>query len=242
MENFFTDNNLTDHGESLFEHIPGFIYFVKDTNFRFVACNQRLVDKLGFKSIDEVIGKTDHDFFSTSVADAYIKDDKKILSTCKPLINKVELVPRSKGFVDWSTTTKIPLFSPDGEIRAIAGATRPFASGIAGIEANSELGSALAIMKQNIAKQITIPELAQSTGLSLSTFERKFKKTFHMSPSAYIRHLRVQEACHRLSHGNDLLVDIAIDCGFSDQSHFSREFTRIMRKTPLAYRKSHRAR
>jgi hypothetical protein len=46
---FFTSNGLTDHGESLFDHIEGFLYFVKDTQFRFVAVNQRLVEKFGCK-------------------------------------------------------------------------------------------------------------------------------------------------------------------------------------------------
>ncbi|MBT8038529.1 MAG: AraC family transcriptional regulator [Verrucomicrobiae bacterium] len=239
---FFTQNDLADHGEGLFEHIEGFLYFVKDTQFRFVALNQRLVDQLGCQHAQEAIGKTDYDFFPPSMADAYAKDDRAILETGRPLLNKVELVPRSGGFVDWSTTTKIPLKSPDGSIKAIAGATRPFASGTSGIDIDRELGPALKEMKRNFAGLIKIPQLAQQAGLSLSAFERKFKKVFHMTPRAYIRHLRVHEACYLLSHSSHQLVEIAAQCGYSDQSHLSREFSRIMKKTPLTYRKSYRAR
>jgi len=81
---FFTSNGLTDHGESLFDHIEGFLYFVKDTQFRFVAVNQRVVEKFGCKDAQEVIGKTDYDFVSLSMADAYAKDDRTILETGIP--------------------------------------------------------------------------------------------------------------------------------------------------------------
>jgi AraC-like DNA-binding protein len=239
---FFTENKLTDHGEGLFEHIEGFLYFVKDTQFRFVALNQRLVEKLGFKHARDVIGKTDYDFFPPSMADAYAKDDRAILKTGKPLLNKVELVPRGGGFVDWSTTTKIALKTPDGTIKGIAGATRPFASGTSGIDIDQELGPALQEMKQKFAASIKIPQLAQQAGLSLSAFERKFKKVFHMTPRAYIRHLRVHEACYLLSHSSHQLVEIAARCGYSDQRHLTREFSRIIKKTPLTYRKLYRAR
>jgi len=238
---FFTANGLTDRGESLFDHIEGFLYFVKDTQLRFVAVNQRLVEKLGRQSAQEILGKTDYDFLPDSMADAYAKDDRAVLTTGKPLLNKVELVPRGGGFIDWSITTKIALRAADGSIKAIAGATRPFASGTSGIDIDRELGPALELMKAQFASTIKIPDLAKKTGLSLSAFERKFKKVFHMTARAYVRHLRVHEACYLLSHSSHQLVEIAHHCGFSDQSHLSREFSRIMKKTPLTYRKAYRA-
>lgn len=242
LNDFFTKNGLTDHGESLFDQLEGFLYFVKDTDFRFVALNQRLVEKLGFKHADEVIGKTDYDFFPPSMADSYLKDDKSIMDTGQPILNRVELVPRGGGFVDWSTTTKVPLRAPDGSIKAIAGATWPFTSDSFGIDIDRELAPTIKTMKENFASSIKIPQLAKQAGLSLSAFERRFKKTFHMTPRSYIRHLRVHEACYLLSHSKHPLAEIAARCGFSDQSHLSREFSRIMKKTPLTYRKAYRAR
>ena len=124
-EDFFRENGLSDHGESLFDQLEGFLYFVKDRSFRFVALNHRLVEKLGCTHAREVIGKTDYDFFPPAMADAYVKDDRTIFETGQPIQNKVELVPRGGGFVDWSTTTKIPLRDAEGTIKAIAGATWP---------------------------------------------------------------------------------------------------------------------
>lgn len=239
---FFNQHNLIDHGEGLFDHLPGFLYFVKDTQLRFVSANQRLAKKMGVSAPEELLGKTDADFFPPTQAEAYAKDDLHVISTGTPLHNKVELVPRGKGFVDWSTTTKIPLFNSEGEVVALAGTTRPFSTGTAAIDIHSELGAPLKAMHERFAETLKVPELAKLAHLSVSAFERKFKKQLHMTPRQYIRHLRVHDACYKLSHGDKSLSEISGLCGYVDQSHFSREFSRITNETPLHYRKRHRAR
>lgn len=239
---FFNQHHLVDHGEGIFDYLPGFLYFVKDTNLRFVSVNNRLVEKMGLASAADLLGKTDADFFPPAQAAAYAKDDRQVLSSGTPLCNKVELVPRGKGFVDWSTTTKIPLFNAEGEVVAIACTTRPFATGTAAIDIHSELGKPLEAMHARFAETLKVPELAKMAHLSVSAFERKFKKQLHMTPKQYIRHLRVHDACYKLSHGEKSLAEISTDCGYVDQSHFSREFSRLINETPLHYRKRHRAR
>ena len=240
-ESFFEQHKLIDHGEGLFDHLPGFLYFVKDTQLRFVSANFRLAKKLGVESPKDLIGMKDRDFFPPSQSDKYEKDDLEIIRTGNPIHNKVELVPRGKGFVDWSTTTKIPLFNDKGEVVAIAGTTRPFSTGTSAIDIHSELGAALQMMHQQFAENLPVSELAKKAHLSISAFERKFKKQFQLTPRQYIRHLRVHDACYKLSHTSESLVDIAASCGYVDQSHFSREFTRVTNETPLKYRKRHRA-
>lgn len=237
---FFERHQLQDHGEGLFDHLPGFLFFIKDTNLKFVSVNQRLAKKLGSKASD-ILGKTDHDFFPPSQADAYAKDDLKVLQTGEPMHNKVELVPRGKGFVDWSTTTKIPLYDQKGKIVGLAGTTRPFSTGTSAIDIHSELGAPLKVMHERFAESVKVTELAKIAHLSVSAFERKFKKQLEMTPRQYIRHLRVHDACYKLSHTDKTLSEISASCGYVDQSHFSREFSRIINETPLQYRKRHRA-
>lgn len=238
---FFLKHRLSDHGEGLFDHLPGFLYFVKDTKLRFVSANSRLAKKLGVTNPKGLLGKTDWDFFPPGQANAYAKDDLLVIETGKPMYNKVELVPRGKGFVDWSTTTKIPLFNSEGKVIAVAGTTRPFSTGTSAIDIHSELGVPLKAMHERFAENIRVTELAKLANLSVSAFERKFKKQLHMTPRQYIRHLRVHDACYKLSHGDESLAGISAACGYVDQSHFSREFSRITNETPLQYRKRHRA-
>ena len=236
-DRFFQKNHVENHLASIFDDLPGFIYFVKDRDLRYVAYNQRLCEI--FENQD-ILGKKDDDFIPPHILDDIRKDDIRILETGESIINRVELVPRGSGFVDWSTTTKKPLLNKLGEICGIIGITRPFDQGPTSLSKNDELGSALQLLHQQYRDNIAVTELAKAANLSLSSFLRKFKATFSMTPKEYLRHLRVQEACHLIVRTTQTFAQIGHHCGFSDQSHFSREFSRIMKEPPSSYRSRYR--
>ena len=233
---FFQNHDVDGYLGDLFDSMPGILYFVKDTSFRIVALNKRLADALELEDKKSILGLTDHDCLPRHLADNYRKDDLRVIQTGEPLVNKVELVSRGKGLVDWSTTTKTPLVDNKGVICGLVGVTRPFQTGISGLEAAGEMGPAISRMKQDYHETLPVKLLANLVNMSLSAFERKFKKYFSMTPKQYMRHLRVQEACHRLVQTTDTLSRIGADCGYADQSHFSREFLRVMKETPRHYR------
>ncbi|MGZ3498725.1 MAG: helix-turn-helix domain-containing protein [Vulcanimicrobiaceae bacterium] len=52
----------------------------------------------------------------------------------------------------------------------------------------------------------------------------------------YLNRLRVSHACTRLNEANARLADVGIDCGFVDQSHFTRVFKSITGMTPAVFR------
>ena len=102
------------------------------------------------------------------------------------------------------------------------------------------MAPALDAMKKSDHRTLSIKELGGLVHMSLSSFERKFKKYFSMSPKQYMRHLRVQQACHMLVQSAYSLSRVAAECGYADQSHFNREFLRVMKETPRQYRKRFR--
>ena len=227
---------MPDPAKLLFDEMPRFIYFVKDTDFRFVRINQQLARKLNLPE-DEIIGKTDYDFLPVSMADAFRKDDEAILETKKPIINKVELVPSNHGLVDWSITTKVPILDDDQNVVVILGITRAFSTSDTAMESSPEINKITSYIKKNFAEKLTIEALAKQASLSVSALERRFKATFNVSPSRYILNTRVQSACHLLTQSTKDLATIAGECGFYDQSHFSRQFSKAMNLSPLKYRK-----
>lgn len=236
-ERFFQKNHVENHLATIFDDLPGFIYFVKDRELKYVAYNQRLSEIF---EADDILGKSDSDFIPPHILEDIRKDDLRILETGQSIINRVELVPRGNGFVDWSTTTKKPLLNQAGKICGIIGITRPFDQGTTSLTKNEELGSALQQLHENYRDNIAITELAKTANLSLSSFLRKFKATFNMTPKEYLRHLRVQEACHLIVQTTQTFAQISHHCGFSDQAHFSREFSRILKDPPSAYRSRYR--
>ncbi|MFK7911725.1 MAG: helix-turn-helix domain-containing protein [Akkermansiaceae bacterium] len=72
--------------------------------------------------------------------------------------------------------------------------------------------------------------------LSVSQFRLSFTKVYKMSPQKFILKLRIQIACRQLSHTDIEISSLAQDCGFCDQSYFSRQFKSHIGLTPLQYR------
>ncbi len=235
-DRFFQKNQIGDHVSSIFDDLAGFTFFVKDTKLRYVAFNKRLLHLFGVKDGTLILGKTDADFMPSHILKEIRKDDLRIIKTGISILNQVELVPSGTGFVDWSTTSKKPLYNGTGKLCGILGVTRPFSQSTASLQQSDELGSSLKLMHQSFRDNIAITKLAAAANLSLSSFQRKFKSCFSMSPKEYMRHLKVQDACHKITQTTMNFAEISYACGFSDQSHFSREFTRIMKEPPSSYR------
>ena len=97
-------------------------------------------------------------------------------------------------------------------------------------------GPALAHMRAHFHHEITNQRLASISNMSLRALERRFRAAFHFTPQRFLRKLRLRIASRALMDTDASLADIALQCGFADQSHFSREFRRQFGRTPREYR------
>ncbi|HEY9188427.1 MAG TPA: PAS domain S-box protein [Ignavibacteria bacterium] len=108
---------------SLLNNIPDFIYY-KDTYGKFLRVNLAFAKWMGYEKPDEIIGKTDYDFFEKELADSYSIIEKKIISTGKGLLNFDEYNKTVTGKESWVTTSKLPLKDEEGNIIGILGISR----------------------------------------------------------------------------------------------------------------------
>ena len=90
----------------------------------------------------------------------------------------------------------------------------------------------------NLAGKIVIKDLAASLDLSVGHFCRAFKRTFGMSARVWIRHRRIEFAQGLMLTTDASLSEIALSCGMSDQSHFTRSFRRIVGEPPSSWRQT----
>jgi AraC-like DNA-binding protein len=90
----------------------------------------------------------------------------------------------------------------------------------------------------NLSSTLRISDLASNANLSHAHFVRAFRRSFGESPHAYIVRMRVQRAQTMMLASVAPLQQIALDCGLSDQSHFSRLFTRLVGEAPGAWRRA----
>ena len=82
---------------------------------------------------------------------------------------------------------------------------------------------------------IGLEELAAIAGLSRAHLIRAFRKEFHITPHAFLTDVRVRIARRKLQAG-ELPAEIALECGFADQAHFTRHFKARTGLTPGQYR------
>jgi PAS domain S-box-containing protein len=91
------------------------IYF-KDAQSRFIKAGKAQAVQLGAASADELVGKTDFDFFTEEHARPAFEDEQEIIRTGTPLIGKVEKEVLKDGRVCWALTSKMPLREKDDRI------------------------------------------------------------------------------------------------------------------------------
>jgi PAS domain S-box-containing protein len=108
---------------TLIDNIPDYIY-IKDIESRFVAANSALARSMGAETADDMIGKTDADFFAPEVAAQFRADEEIIIQTGQPLIGKEEFLINPKGVERIHATTKVPLRDRAGQIVGLVGISR----------------------------------------------------------------------------------------------------------------------
>lgn len=97
-----------------------------------------------------------------------------------------------------------------------------------------------AYVEDHIAERFDMDVLADIAGLSTCHFSRAFKQSLGLPPYNYVVKRRVATAAELIEQTDRPLVDVAQSVGFSDQSHFTRSFVRIVGETPRAFRRRNR--
>jgi AraC-like DNA-binding protein len=88
----------------------------------------------------------------------------------------------------------------------------------------------------NLDASLSMMELAELAGLSISHFARCFRRSVGVPPHSYVKQRRVARAREMLAATTLPVAEIALVLGFSDQSHFTRRFREVMGVPPGAYR------
>ena len=106
---------------TLIDTVPAYVY-IKDTNSRFVDANLETALEMGAKNPDELIGKTDFDFFSAELAEKYFADEQTIVKTGQPILNMEERTfDHRTQQSTWLLTTKVPILNEQGEVTGLVG-------------------------------------------------------------------------------------------------------------------------
>ncbi len=221
----------------MYDYMADTMVWIKDRSLVYRWTNKTFLLNFSFSDDAQVVGKTDHDFVSVYLADLYQADDALVLSG-GTIMARVEPVDTYEALPRWNQTWKRPLRNSQKKIIGTMGLSRPLPETDTPEFPFPELVPVLEHMRVYCAQSITNGELADLANLSVRAFERKFKRHIQMTPNQFLNRLRITRAAADLFNTSDSIKEIAIQHGFSDQSHLTREMRKHFGKTPNAYRKS----
>lgn len=91
---------------------------------------------------------------------------------------------------------------------------------------------------QNLCQNISVNEIAAAANICPRECQRVFQRYVHYTPMEYLRLKRILMAAELLSTTTIPVIDIALECGFSGSSYFSKQFKLLTGSTPMEYRKA----
>ncbi len=102
---------------------------------------------------------------------------------------------------------------------------------------NEPLQKALDFIFHNFYREITVREMLDITNMSNTTFCLAFKRITRMTFKEYLLHTRIGYACKLLTSSPMTISQIAMSCGFDNQSNFNHQFRKLKSVTPSIFRK-----
>jgi PAS domain S-box-containing protein len=221
----------------LLTDVPHVMFCVKDVDGHYIAVNQAFADRAGRATPADVVGLTASDLFPTELAAAYERQDARILTTGQPLRNELELILRPDASVGWYVTSKTLLRSPGRDApTAIASVSVDLRAPADAAGTNARIAAAVAYARLHSTEALTVADLAAAADLTVSQLERAIKRALGLSAKQLMLRLRLEEAILRLRTTDLAVSQIATECGYYDQSAFTRQFRRVVGMSPGAYR------
>jgi PAS domain S-box-containing protein len=229
-------------GEDLFDSVPDTVYFVKDSEGRYVAVNRTLAARTGYTTKDELIGRTAREVFPGLLGERIAAQDRAVLASGRPIHARLELHLYPGGRQGWCLTWKEPILGPDGRIVGLSGISRDLHSPAGPARGMTDVARAFDHIARNIDKPLRARDLARRAGLSAYRLDQRIRALFGISTRQYIVRARMELACSRLRGSDAPIGEVALDCGYADQAAFARQFHRSVGLTPREYRRLHRRR
>jgi AraC-like DNA-binding protein len=220
----------------LFESLPHTYFYAKDSQSRFVKVNHLFLENHGLSSESEAIGKSDRDFHPPAMAEAYIAEDRRVMESRTMLTGQLWPVLHRRQAFRWYVSTKTPLFDANDQVVGLAGAMYQVDQPEEMAKHLQEMLPVTRYVEEHYTETISMAHLARISGMSSTHFNRRFQQLLRMTPTQYVRTLRIQVARQLLTTTTRTLTDIATSIGFTDQSHFTKRFRETTGLTPDAYR------
>lgn len=222
--------------KNMFDLVRDVTFNMIDDQDRVMAFNRRNRENCNFRDDADFVARNLYDLFPKVLADVYSSRNREVRESGRPIVEKTY-----SHAADRSTDIKIvsiyPLRDVKGRIVGTTSITRALESGSNKPDWYQAIRAAVAYIDDHFREKLSIEALARVSNMSRSAFRRAFASIMETTPGAYITTIRINKARKLLSETNKTISDIAEECGFYDQSHFTKAFIRLRRQSPGEYRR-----
>ncbi|KLE69941.1 AraC family transcriptional regulator [Klebsiella aerogenes] len=219
----------------LLNAIPNVVFFIKDRQARYLLANLTLARRCGFKSVSSLLGKTSADVFPSALGQGYTEQDLRVLREGVTLRDQLEMHLYNGRERGWCLTQKLALRDISGQVIGMAGISHDLQEAHTRHPAWQRLAIVDDHIRRHYHRPIAMEELTALSGMSIAQIERYCKRIFHLTPRQMIHKVRLEKATELLA-GDTPITDIALQCGYTDHSAFSRQFKAMTGSTPRDFR------
>lgn len=191
--------------------------------------------RCGFKTVVSLLGKTSADVFPSALGLGYTEQDMRVLREGVTLRDQLEMHLYNGRERGWCLTQKLALRDTQGRVIGMAGISHDLQEAQARHPAWQRLAIVDDHIRNHYHRPIAMEELTALSGMSVAQIERYCKRIFHLTPRQMIHKVRLEKATELLA-GDTPITDIALQCGYTDHSAFSRQFKAMTGSTPRDFR------
>jgi len=227
---------------ALLDRLPDVVVFVKDAAGRYAAVNETLARRLGLADRAEALGRTAAELFPAPLGERYLAQDLAVLRSGAPIADLLELHLYPDRHEGWCLTSKACVRDAGGRVIGLAGTSRDLHEPEAGAASMAGLARAVREVQERFDRPLRVERLAALAGLSPWQLGRRLRRLTGLTPAQLVIKTRVDAACRMLREGDRPVAEVALSCGYADQSAFTRQFKAVAGLSPARYRERARGR
>ncbi|MCU0796993.1 MAG: AraC family transcriptional regulator [Akkermansiaceae bacterium] len=224
----------------LFEVLPDIVFCLKDADRRYRAANRAFAERLGLRDPQKLIGRRAEEFFPPEMAEAYRKQDQLVLGQGRAITDELELISNRNGGTGWFLATKIPLHDGQGKVIGLASISRDLRQPAAGEAELAGVARVADHVRAHLDEPLKTDDLAAIAGLTSTQLDRRMRRVYHLTTAQFIRKSRIEHAAVLLSTTRRPIAEIALECGYGDQTALTRQFRATVGLPPAAFREHRR--
>lgn len=223
-------------GEALFDCLGDLVFFIKNRRGEYVVVNQTLVERCGRREKSELIGRRADELFPAPLGAGYRAQDESVFRNGMAILNQLEIHFHAAGGRGWCLTNKLPLRDRAGRVIGLMGISKDLSAANVRSQDYASVARVVKHIQSHYGTTLRVGDLAALAGLSDYQFEERIRAIFQLTAGQFIQQVRMENAMRLLRATEQPIAQIALECGYSDQSAFTRQFRQTTGMPPTGYR------